>query len=48
MTSHAQHAEEAASELTAIAEAHLKHLHPDVHKTHEEVAADIRAHMVEK
>lgn len=48
MTSNAQNTNEGALELTTIAEQHLKHVHPDIHKTHEEVDTDIRAHMVEK
>lgn len=48
MTAPTENLEEAAHELTAIAETHLKHVHPDVHKTHEEVDTDIRAHMAEK
>jgi len=36
----------AAEELTAAAEQHLKEMHPEVHKTHEEVSEDIRSHMM--
>lgn len=35
----------AAQELTATAEQHLKDMHPEIHKAHEEVDQDIRAHM---
>ena len=35
----------AAQELTATAEQHLQEMHPDIHKTHDEVDQDIRAHM---
>lgn len=46
MASNADNADGAAMELTAKAEQHLKDVHPDVSKTHEEVDADIRSHMV--
>lgn len=35
----------AAQELTATAEQHLKDMHQEIHKTHEEVDQDIRSHM---
>lgn len=40
-------AEEAATELTATAEQHLQTMHPEIHKTHEEVDQDIRSHMTQ-
>jgi hypothetical protein len=45
MHSSAQTDATAAMELTATAEKHLQDMHQDVHKTHEEVAADITSHM---
>ena len=38
--------DDAVTDLTALAEEHLKEMHPAVQKTHEEVELDIRAHMV--
>ena len=46
MTTQANSTDEAAKALVAQAEQHLRDVHPDVHKTHEEVDQDIRAHMV--
>lgn len=48
MESGAQDHEAAAVDLVAQAEKHLQDVHPDVHKTHEEVDLDIRSHMVEE
>lgn len=44
---HADSDEQGAVLLTAEAEKHLKEIHPDVHKSHEEVDADIKSHMQE-
>lgn len=46
MRAQSENPDEAAKELTTTAEQHLKEMHPDMHKTHDEVAQDIRAHMV--
>lgn len=47
MTSGTQNTDDAAHELSAVAKKHLQQIHPDVHKTPEEVDEDIRSHMVE-
>ena len=47
MTSNASNSEEGKQELTVAAEKHLSEKHPDMHKTHEEVAADIASHMTQ-
>lgn len=48
MTANANDAEEGAKDLTAQAQQHLVAVHPDIHKTSEEVEQDIKAHMVTK
>lgn len=40
--------EVAAKNLSAQAQQHLQNVHPDVHKTDQEVEEDIRAHMVKE
>lgn len=46
MTSHQETEDKAAEDLTSQAEKHLQDMHKDVHKTHDEVASDVRANMV--
>jgi hypothetical protein len=45
---HADNADQGQTLLTVEAEKHLQEIHPDIHKTHEEVALDIKSHMQEK
>ena len=45
MRSEANDENTAAEELTTTAQKHLSDMHPDVHKTRDEVAQDIRSHM---
>lgn len=45
---HADNNEQGAVLLTEEAKRHLQQVHPDVHKTNEEVASDIRSHMGEE
>lgn len=44
---HAQSREDGAKMLVEEAHKHLATAHPEVHKTHEEVTADISSHMAE-
>ena len=46
MTRDAESDEEAVQVLSNMAEQHLKEVHPDVHKTRDEVEADVKTHMV--
>ncbi len=46
MKSSVETVDEAAPELMRAAELHLDDMHPGVHKSHEEISQDIRAHMV--
>ena len=46
MISEANDENTAAEELTTKAEEHLRQMHSDVHKTHEEVSQDIHSHMM--
>lgn len=46
MTNHEVNSDKAVKDLVMQAKAHLQVVHPDIHKTDEEIDADIRAHMV--
>ncbi len=46
MTNHDSSVESAALDLIAQAKEHLKTVHPEIHKSDEEVSTDIRSHMV--
>lgn len=46
MTASQPDREAATQDLVSQAEAHLMQVHPDIHKSHEEIDADIRTHMV--
>lgn len=48
MTTQVSTEEEGAKALVAQAKAHLASVHPEVHKTDEEVDKDIRSHMIAK